>query len=205
MEYKLDLESKSAPKIKKAAQKIFKAELQGYEKLLLGALDTLISKPRSWEAQSKVIRALGVTGSEKSLVYLKELTCKEFEATILYSDLGFSIFMLQDVPNKDFAYLESILNNSNDMFLAGACSGILFSGVIPPNGTITRLLSSIKGITENEGQVITPRCYIAAACYSWPKNLTQDFLQSCSKSSWSGLVEISNDSMAGKKTKYVLV
>lgn len=205
MEYKVELESKSAPRIKKAAQKISKARLQGYEQLLLVALDTLISKPKSWEAQSKVIRTLGVTGSKKSLPYLNELSCKEFEATILYLDLGFSIFMLQDIANKEYKYLESILEQSNDSLLAGVCSAILFSEVIPPKGIITKLLSSTVGITKNEGQVISPRCYLAAACYSWPQELTQDFLQRCSKSTWSTLREISNDSMAGKKTKYALV
>lgn len=205
MEFKSELESKSAAKIKKAALKISKANLEGYEELLLSALDVLLLKPKSWKAQSEVIRALGITGSKNSLAYLKSLTLKEFEATILYSDLSFSICMLQDIKNENFEYLESILDTENNSLLSGACSAILFSGIVPDKHTIQSLLSSIVDRAENEGQVLSPRCYISAACYSWPQELTKNFLQVCSKSSWDGLVEISNDSMAGKKTKYVLV
>jgi len=205
MEFKLELESKSAPKIKKAAQKISKAKLEGYEELLLAALEILLLKPKSWKAQSEVIRAIGITGSKKSVPYLKSLALKDFVATVLYRDLSFSICMLQDINSEKFEYLESILETTNNSLLSGACSAILFSGVIPSNSTIKVLLSSIVDRDVNEGQVFTPRCYIAAACYSWPQELTKNFLQMCSKSSWSGLVEIANDSIAGKKTKYVLV
>jgi hypothetical protein len=205
MEFKVELETKSAPKIKKAAQKISKSKIVEYEDLLLSALEFLVLKPKSWKAQSEVIRAIGITGSNKSLSYLKELVLRDFDATILYRDLGFSICMLEDIENKSFEYLESILETTNVSLLSGACSSILLSGILPSESTIKSILNSVVEHDKNEGQVITPRCYIAAACYSWPRELTEVFLQRCTKSSWSGLVEIANDSLASKKTKYILV
>lgn len=205
MELKKELESKSAPKIKKAASNIYKQKLGGYEEQLLAALEFVIQKPKSWQAQSEVIKAIGVTGSEKSLPYLKELVAQEIEATLLYRDLGFSICLLEDISSKKLEYAISTLNTSNDLLLSGVCAAILFSGFIPNEKVINQIISAVEDRDCNEGQVITPRCYIAAACYSWPPELIKSFLHKCSQSSWSVLVEIANDSFAGKKSSYVLV
>lgn len=205
MEFKEDLESKSAPKIKKAAAKISKGKIEGYESLLLSSLTLLIQKPKSWQAQSEVIKAIGITGTKKSLPYLKELSKQEFESTVLYRDLAFSICLLEDMSDGQLNYTTSILDTSKDLLLAGACAAILFSGYTPSSDDIVKIVESVVDRDQNEGQVITPRCYIAAACYSWPAELTTSFLKKCADSSWSGLAEIASDSLAGKKSKYVLI
>lgn len=205
MEFKEELESRSAPKIKKAAAKISKGKIEGYESLLLSSLKMLIQKPKSWQAQSEVIKAIGITGTEKSLPYLKELSKQEFESTLLYRDLGFSICLIEDMNGGKLNYTTSILDTSNDLLLSGACAAIFFSGYKPSPEDIVKIIASVVDRDHNEGQIITPRCYIAAACYSWPTELTTSFLQKCSNSSWSGLAEIANDSLAGKKSKCELV
>jgi hypothetical protein len=129
---KTELNSKSVPKIKKSATKIAKQQISGFEDDLIISLEFLMQKPKSWSAQVEVIKAIGITGTKKSVPYLMSLS-------------------------------------------------------------------------ENEGNVITPRCYIAAACYTWPSELTKEFLAVCKESPWDGLVEIATDSFIGKKTKYVLV
>ncbi|MCH1923310.1 hypothetical protein L9G74_03055 [Shewanella sp. C32] len=205
MEFKEDLESKSAPKIKKAAAKISKGKIEGYESLLLSSLTLLIQKPKSWQAQSEVIKAIGITGTKKSLPYLKELSKQEFKSTVLYRDLAFSICLLEDMSEGQLNYTTSILDTSNDLLLAGACAAILFSGYTPSSDDIVKIVESVVDRDQNEGQVITSRCYIAAACYSWPAELTTSFLKKCADSSWSGLAEIASDSLAGIKSKYVLI
>lgn len=200
-----ELTSKSAPRIKKAAAKVAKEGIDGYESLLLAALPALIERPRSWKVQSEVIKALGITGSEKSLSYLKELSAREFESTVLYRDMGFSICLLEDIPRGQLNYAVSILETENDSLLAGVCSAILFSEYTPDPREITQIINAVIDREEHEGQVITPRCYIAAACYSWPPELTTGFLNKCTSSRWPGLVEIARDSLKGKKTKYILV
>jgi len=205
MEFKEELESRSAPKIKKAASKIFKQKLDGYEEQLLFSLMALIEKPKSWKTQSEVIKALGVTGGEKSLSYLKKLVCREFEATVLYRDLGFSICLLNDISSEKLEYSLETLDSSNESLLSGICSAILYSGFIPIEEDIKKIISAVENLDSKEGQIITPRCYIAAACYTWPTVLTEGFLNKCTNSSWAGLVDIANDSLAGKRPKYVLI
>lgn len=205
MEFKEELESKSAPKIKKAATKIAKGKIGGYEDLLLTALKVLIQKPRSWKAQSELIKAIGITGSKKSLSYLKEIVSQEFESTVLYRDLGFAICLLEDISSEKLKYTVSTLGSRNDLLILGICAAILFSGFIPSEEEIVAILSAVEDRDCNEGQVITPRCYIAAACYSWPSQSTKNFLHKCANSSWPSLVEIANDSLVGKKSKYVLI
>ena len=205
MELIEQLQSKSAPKIKKAAVKIAKEKLTGYEEPLTDALKYLMLKPKSWQTQSKVIQAIGVTGSAASIPYLKELTLNEYEATVLYKDLGFSICLLEDIPNANINYLKSVLSSKNNLLISGVCSALLYSEFIPSNDDIIVIMNSIIEITEDEGQIITPRCYIAALAYLWPKNITNSFLEQCLKSNWNGLVEIAKSSIEGKKTRYVLV
>lgn len=205
MELLTELESKSAPRIKSAASKISKGRLKGYEELLLAALTLLMQKRKSWQAQSEVIRAIGITGSKASIPYLKELEQTVIDSTVLYRDLGFSICLLEDIANGKLDYLKSILHSTNVLLLAGACSAILYSEFIPNDEDISSILNSVAIHTQDEGNIITPRIYIAAACYAWPIDLTREFLSGCSKSSWRSLVEISEDSLTGKKTKYVLV
>jgi len=205
MELKEALESKSAPKIKKAAIKISKGKLGGYEEYLVNALKVLIQKPKSWQAQSEVIKALGITGSTKTLPYLKELSNQKFEAAILYRHLGFSICLLEDISSGSLVYAASVLKTSNDLLLSGVCAAILFSGFTPNDKEISQIIDSVADRNHDEGDIITPRCYIAAACYSWAPDLTKSFLLKCTKSLWPALVEIANDSLVGKKSKYVLI
>jgi hypothetical protein len=200
-----ELNSKSIPKIKKSASQIAKKHIEGFEKELVSALEFLMQKPKSWLAQSEVIKAIGITGSSDSVPYLLDLSLQEYDTSIIYRDLAFSICMLTDIKEKKLSYFDNILNSYNHMSISGACSALLYSGFIPKNQDIINILNNISEYTENEGQVITPRCYIAAACYSWPQELTKEFLSNCKNSLWSGLVEIANDSSLGKKTKYILV
>jgi hypothetical protein len=158
MEFKEDLESKSAPKIKKAATKIAKGKLSGYEEFLLSALIVLMQKPKSWQAQSEVIKAIGITGSEASLPYLKELANQEYGVIVLYRDLGFSICLLEDISNGSLVYAVSVLDTSNDLLLSGICAAILFSGFIPSEKEILQIIDSVADRNHNEGNVITPRC-----------------------------------------------
>lgn len=194
------LKSKSAPRIKKAAENILKDHLAGHESQLIEASNYLLSKPKSWQAHSKVIRALGISGAKEALSHLKQLLSYDFDSTILYIDLGFSICSIVGVE-----YLKSILNTDNHSLLSGACSAILYNHITPDNESISKILTSIVSYDVNEGRIITPRCYIAAACYSWPMEVKEDFLYKCMESSWPTLVEISKDSLSGRKTKYTLV
>jgi hypothetical protein len=70
---------------------------------------------------------------------------------------------------------------------------------------MVEIMEGIAEIDTNEGQVMTPRCYIAALAYLWPQSITKDFLGKCKQSNWTGLVEMATSSMSGEKPYYVLV
>lgn len=205
MEFKEELESKSVPRIKKAAEKIAKQKIAGYEALLLNALTLIIENPKSWQAQSHLIRAIGITGSDYSVPYLRELSSKEFGSTILYRDLGFAICRLSDLLHHKLDYLKSILFSHNVLLVSGSCSALLYEKIIPSENDMTEIMNAIVFVDSNESQIITPRCYIAALAYLWPASVTRPFLEKCAKSNWNGLVEIAASSLKCEKPKYVLV
>lgn len=205
MDIAADLTSKSAPKIRKAAKNILDNKIIGYEELLLKCLGDYIDKPRSWKTQSEIIRAIGITGSSKSIDYLLKLSLYKFESTALFKDIGFSICLLHDIPNKHLNYLLSILSSDNMLLIAGACSALLYSKYVPTNVEINTILKAISKTDTDEGNIITPRCYIAALAFLWPKEIVKPFLEQCLLSKWDGLVEISQSSLKGIETKYVLV
>lgn len=200
-----ELESESAPKIRKAARKIGSQRIEGYESLLLSALKRLIDKPNSWQTQSELIRAIGITGSLHAVPYLKELAARDLDAIVLYKDLGFAICRLNDLMHSDLKFLKSILSGNNELLVAGSCSALLYEKSIPSESDMLEIMEAIKFIDTNEGQVITPRCYIAALAYLWPPATTKPFLELCMQSNWNGLVEISKSSLNGEKPTCVLV
>jgi hypothetical protein len=205
MDLLVELRSKSAPRIKKAAARIAKQKLAGFEDQLIEALKLMMDKPRSWATQSPLIGAIGVTGFTTAVPYLKELATMDFDATVLYRDLGFAICLLDDIPAKKLDYLFSTLKSGNMLLIAGACSSLLYAKYIPTDREIEGILEAISPYVENEGKVITPRCYIAALAYLWPTEIVKPFLEQCMRSNWDTLVEIAQSSVKGEQSKYVLV
>lgn len=200
-----ELQSQSAPRIRKVAESIARQGVSGYEDQLLEALSSLMLKPKSWQTQSQLIRAIGITGSTKAIPYMKELALLDFVSAILYRDLGFAICLLEDIHSGKLDYLKSTLSSGNELLMAGACSALLYSKSIPCDKDIIEIIKAISNMETNEGQIITPRCYVAAVAYLWPASLTKPFLELCTRSNWSGLVEIAKSSLHGKPSTFVLV
>ena len=100
MEITEELQSGSSPRIRKAAEKISKQLITGHSNDLIKSLKEQIKPPRSWQTQSAIIRALGKTDCREAIPYLKELAGLEFESTVLYKDLGFSICLLEKISSN---------------------------------------------------------------------------------------------------------
>lgn len=133
------------------------------------------------------------------------MAASRFEATVLYRDLGFAICRLNDLVHNKLEFLKSILSSPNELLIAGSCSALLYEESVPPENDMVEIMNAVKSIDSNEGQVITPRCYIAALAYLWPTDASKSFLELCTQSNWNGLVEIATSSLKGEKPKYVLV
>ena len=200
-----ELESKSPPRIRKAVKLITADSISGYENQLLNALKIAIQKPSYWKTQSQIIRALGTTGSSNCIEYLRRLVCQNHSSTVLYRDLGFAICLLEDIPNNSIGFLESTFSSNNQLLVAGACSALLYFEHVPSEQQIESIVAAVVGMQKDEGQIITPRCYIAAVSYLWPSTHTVAFLKECKKSSWAGLREIAESSLQGRKSSFRLV
>ena len=205
MDYAKDLESGSSIKIRKAAQSIIKNNVSGYCAYLLNALTKEIEKPKAWQTQCQLIKAIGVSHCELALPFLKELIGKEHKNTILYRELAFSIFILENITTLNLDFLFESTKKGNVLQISGVCSAILYMKLTPKKEDIKKIIAAISPYTEDEGIIITPRCYIAAVAYLWPKDEVLDFLESCQKSSFAGLVEIAQDSLLGKESKVQLI
>ena len=205
MEHIKDLESGSSPKIRKAANNIFKKKSRGYCYHLIEALNKEIEKPKAWKTQCQLIKAIAVTDCIAALPTLKQLIEREYDSTILYKELGFAIFILENTKKMNLDFLYQSIEKGNELQICGACAGVLFKKAIPPKEDIRKIISGISKYTENEGCIITPRCYIAAIAHLWPKEETTEFLESCTNSQWSGLVEISSNALQGIESKIKLI
>lgn len=205
MEYIKELESGSSPKIAKAVQHILKNKSKGYCPYLLNALIKSMKQPRLWKTQCKVIKAIGVTGCENALPLLKELIDDDYEYTILYKELGFAIFMIENRVKINLSFFFESVEKGNVLQISGVCAAILYKKIIPKKNDIKKIINGIEPYVEGEGQKITPRCYIAAIAHLWPKDETQNFLEACKKSKFSGLVEIAEYALQGKESKIQLI
>jgi len=205
VEYINDLKSGSSPKIRKAAQSIIKNKLTGYCPCLIEALTSEIEKKKAWQTQSHLIKAIGITYCTDALPLLNELIERTYEDTVLYRDLAFSILILDNTTELCLDFIFRSINKGNELQIAGACAAILYLRLIPSKEQITTIINGISSYTENEGRVITPRCYIAAVAHLWPITETEQFLKTCTNSSWPGLVEIAQYALQGKESKIQLV
>lgn len=205
MEYIKDLDSGSSPKIAKAAQNIIKRKIDGYSLYLLEALTKEIKKQKAWKSQCQLIKAIGITNCLEALPFLKELIENDYVHTVLYKELAFAIFMIENATELNLNFLFHSIKKGNDLQISGACSAILYKKIVPKKDDIEKIIIGISPYTENEGQKITPRCYIAAVAHLWPKEETHNFLEKCKKSNWAGLVEIAEYALQGKESKIQLI
>ena len=205
MDYIKELESNSSPRIYNAAKNILDKDLTDYCPHLISALKKEMEKRRAWKTQCQLIRTIAITNCHNAIPTLKELIQNKYDSTILYKELGFSIFILENIKEQNFDFLYESFNKSNELQISGVCSALLFKKITPPNDVIRIIISEVNKYTENEGSKITPRCYIAALAYIWPKNETSVFLELCKKSKWTGLAEIAESSIQGKESKIKLI
>jgi len=206
MEYAKDLESGSSPKIRKATKKIIDNNLTGYCSFLLDALTRELKKPKAWQTQCILIKAIGITNCSSALPFLKEIIDIEFDSTVLYRDLAFSIFLLENTEGLDLSFLFHSIKKNNELQISGVCAAILYKKLILMQDDMHKVLTAISPYTKDEGRVLTPRYYIAAVTYLWPKTTElQKFLESCLLSNSEGLVEIAQYSAEGKEPKIRLI
>jgi len=205
MEYKDALLSGSSPKIRKAANAIFKHAHEGYCAELTAALNAVIENPRSWETQCAVIRAFRAIGCIEALPKLKKLLEKNFKATRVYKELAYSIAILDGMSAENLEFFYSSIETKNVLQISGVCSAMIEKEIIPDKTDIRKIIAAVSEYTHLEGGGgQEPRAFIASVAYLWPKEETETFLKSCLSSPSKTLVSIATDSLQGKKTNIII-
>ena len=192
-----DLNSNSSTKVSKAALQIEKKRITGFGAELEAALIREIAKPLAWKSQCQLIRTIAIMGHKSAVPYLRGLIFNNFDATKVYVLLGFAISMLEDDGQRTDFFFES-LGRNNASLVAGACAAIFHQRIIPPIAEMQKIMFSVSEIINDEGQIISPRTYIAAVAYLWPLSETREFLVSCQKSKSKALYEIATKALDSK-------
>lgn len=195
-------DSKSA-KRKSAARAIGKTKDPAHGPKLLDALISELKDKRTWETQCAMIRALGDVGCQEARPELWRMSAQDYDATMLYHEIGFALCRIEPITNDNLLIVRKIIDTQNQMIVGGAFKGILLLKIVPSSQEDVRLiLAAAERDTENEGQIITKRCYIAAACCEWKFPEVEEFLKSCENSKWNHLQQIVAEAQAGRYPKW---
>jgi hypothetical protein len=200
-----NLASTSSAKIIKAASFIEKRRLPDYGEALLAAFERQILKSEAWQSQCQLIKTLAVIRYQTAAEYFQTLLRQDFAATKVVMMLSFAVTVLLYGRKLSTDFIFDNLETHNVPIIEGACAGILYLELVPSSIQIRQILRWVSPLVENEGQVISPRTYIAAVAHLWPIAETKEFLESCKSSKSQTLVEIASYALQGKRSKFVLI
>jgi hypothetical protein len=197
------LTDKKSAKRASAAKAIGRTAESQYGPCLLEALQKEAADLRTWQAQCTMIRALSDIGFRQALDYLWQFSERTIEHTMIYEELGFSIGRLTPISNSDISVVRQISRSSPIQFSRGIFRAIYFLRIVPEKSEdAVFLISEARKDFENEGRVITKRCYLAATAAGWSEYEARPFLEECRNTEWKMLKEIVELSLARTYSKW---
>ncbi len=165
---------------------------------LLKALNSELQDKRTWETQCAMLRAIGDVGYRMGIPELWQISELTHNTTMLYHEIGFALCRLEPISNDNLSVVKRIISTQNPMFVGGAFMAIYFLRIVPTSQEDVQLIiKTAEQDIEKEGQIITKRCYIAAASAGWDYPEVLGFLESCKKSEWKFLHNIATESQMG--------
>jgi len=179
------LTDSKSKKRESGAKRLRKLEAIESGSFLLETLEKEMKNARTWSVQYHLILALGHSKYEKALPFLKDIASAKFEATILYSSLGDSIFRLSIISESIEDTLKTIYSYNNFEITEGAFKALALLKLIPSDDVIKEI---IKIASDPEGANIVQgypddetglRKWVASASAGWKAELKTDFLNDC--------------------------
>ena len=173
--------SQKLPLLKRAAKQIRRQRIEGLDQALAEALDFVMTKPRSWEAQNELILTIAATECTSLLPYLEELVQGNYSATVLYRSLALAIVYLQNKDKKELSYVYSILESGNQNLFAGALLGLNQREIILSHEEVQDFYSAAKRevYLENFRQVISPIQVLVSMAYLFEDKDRQELISYC--------------------------
>ena len=173
--------SQKLPLLKRAAKQIRRQRIEGLDQALAEALDFVMTKPRSLEAQNELILTIAATECTSLLPYLEELVQGNYSATVLYRSLALAIVYLQNKDKKKLSYVYSILESGNQNLFAGALLGLNQREVVLSHEEVQDFYSAAKHevYLENFRQVISPIQVLVSMAYLFEVKDRQELICYC--------------------------
>lgn len=200
-----DLKSQKLPLIKKAARKIRRERLLGFDEELTQALRFSLTKPRSWETQNELILSLAATDCVSQLPYLMELVEEDYQATVLYRSLGLAILYLQNKEQKDLSFLETALKSGNQNLFAGALLGLSQREVVLSHDEVEQIFTVAKQpvYLQNFKQVLSPIQLLLSMSYLFEAGEREAIIQYCEELDPAFFASFINGVRKNKKIQFL--
>ena len=197
--------SQKLPLLKRAAKQMRRQRIEGLDQALAEALDFVMTKPRSWEAQNELILAIAATECTSLLPYLEELVQENYSATVLYRSLALAIVYLQNKDKKELSYVYSSLDSGNQNLFAGALLGLNQREVVLSHEEIQDFYRAAKRevYLENFRQVISPIQVLVSMAYLFEDKDRQELISYCQELNSAFFSSIITNLNKNKKIPYL--
>ena len=197
--------SQKLPLLKRAAKQMRRQRIEGLDQALAEALDFVMTKPRSWEAQNELILAIAATECTSLLPYLEELVQENYSATVLYRSLALAIVYLQNKDKKELSYVYSSLDSGNQNLFAGALLGLNQREVVLSHEEIQDFYRAAKRevYLENFRQVISPIQVLVSMAYLFEDRERQELISYCQELNSAFFSSIITNLNKNKKIPYL--
>ena len=197
--------SKKVSTIKKVAKQIRRQRIEGLDQALAEALDFVMTKPRSWEAQHELILTIAATECISLIPYLEKLVQGNYSATVLYRSLALAIVYLQNKEKKELSYVYSILESGNQNLFAGALLGLNQREVVLSHEEVQDFYSAAKRevYLENFRQVISPIQVLVSTAFLFEDRERQELISYCQELNSAFFSSIITNLNKNKKIPYL--
>ena len=198
------LSHRLSSKRRSGAKRLRKLGVMRAGEALLAALRNELQDARTWETQYQMIMALGECGYQPALPFLEELIDVPFDATMIYVAVGDALFRLSSPLDKQLVALEKLISRGNADVADGAVRALAMLRLVPPQGTIEKLLTYVEGLPRHKRMTSNRRLWVTAAAPGWldisPR--VRPFLEDCATSENTGLADAASKALQGKYSKW---
>jgi hypothetical protein len=179
------LVSKKAADRVRAAKAITKGKVVSLTDDLFAAYVKERADTRTWEAQTEMIRALGVLDHKPALPLLTEIVRKNEPHDLITATAATSFVQLKRTSLNDAKPVLELLEFGNLSVITGALNVLAIDRMVPPKSEAEKIIQFSWNINKHKDRLgqewgyIDPRMHLAIACAGWDPTVAHDFLIHC--------------------------
>jgi hypothetical protein len=175
------LKDKKSAKRRSASKKLRKLGNVEAGPFILEALQNELKDARAWETQYQMIMAIGECEYKKALPFIKEISEKDFEATMVYMAIGDAIVRLSKINDSDAKPVIELFASGNTMLIDGGLRAMAMVRMVPSDSQISEIIKFVSTYSVDDGM----RFWVIAASPGWSGAEVDDYLAECGKSARS--------------------